>query len=201
MTDETTSVTDTHREVTGADDARTLLIRRRYDAAVADVWDACTDPERINRWFLPVTGELRAGGSFSIQGNAHGEILRCEPPRLLRLSWLYGDQPASQVELRLAAAGAEAAETVLELEHSAIAGEIEIAGRRIDPILNDAANGLWGIGTGWELPLTSGLERYLRGELPDRPAVEWFEVTPEVMAIADRAGAAWAAAAAERERG
>jgi uncharacterized protein YndB with AHSA1/START domain len=199
MTDDTMTLDETHREIRGPDDARTLLIRRRYDAAVEDVWDACTDPERLNRWFLPVTGELRPGGRFSVQGNAGGEILRCEPPRLLRVTWEYGEQPASQVELRLADADADA--TVLELEHSAISPDIEVGGRRIDPILNDAASGLWGIGTGWELPLTVGLERYLRGELPDRPAVEWFEVTDEVLALADRTGAAWAAVAAERQTG
>jgi uncharacterized protein YndB with AHSA1/START domain len=196
MTDDATTPGGIDREIAGPDEARTLLIRRRYDAAIDDVWDACTDPGRINRWFLPVTGDLRPGGSFSLQDNAHGEILRCEPPRLLRVSWRYGDMPASQVELRLAAA--TAGETVLELEHSAVAREVEIAGRAVDPILNDAATGIWGIGTGWELPLALGLERYLRGELPDRPAVEWFEITPEVLALAERTGAAWAEVAAAR---
>jgi uncharacterized protein YndB with AHSA1/START domain len=201
MTDDTTTRDETHREIAGPDDARTLLIRRRYDAAVDDVWDACTDPRRINRWFLPVSGDLREGGRFSIEHNASGEIVRCEPPRLLRVTWEYGEQPASQVELRLAAADGDAEATVLELEHSRISARIEVGGRAIDPILNDAASGLWGIGTGWELPLTTGLERYLRGELPDRPAVEWFEVTDEVLALAERTGAAWAAVAAERGRG
>jgi uncharacterized protein YndB with AHSA1/START domain len=201
MTDDTTTRDETHREIAGPDDARTLLIRRRYDAAVDDVWDACTDPQRINRWFLPVSGDLREGGRFSIAHNASGEIVRCEPPRLLRVTWEYGEQPASQVELRLVAAASDAKATVLQPEHSRISARIEVGGRAIDPILNDAASGLWGIGTGWELPLTTGLERYLRGELPDRPAVEWFEVTDEVLALAERTGAAWAAVAAERGRG
>jgi uncharacterized protein YndB with AHSA1/START domain len=199
MTDDTTALGDTHREITGPEDARTLLVRRRYDAAIDDVWGACTEPERLNRWFLSVTGDLRPGGSFSLEGNARGEILRCEPPRLLRVTWAYGDQPASQVELRLAA-GDGGEETVLELEHSAIAREIEVGGRTVDPVLNDAASGLWGIGTGWELPLTLGLQRYLRGELPDRPAAEWFEVTDEVIALAEGAGRAWAALVAAERR-
>src|SRR2546428_4089800 len=33
--------------------ARTLTVARTYDAEVQDVWDACTNPERIRRWFLP----------------------------------------------------------------------------------------------------------------------------------------------------
>jgi hypothetical protein len=36
-----------------------VLIRRNYDAAIADVWDALTDPDRMKRWFLPITGNLR----------------------------------------------------------------------------------------------------------------------------------------------
>jgi len=41
-----------------------VLLRRSYPAPIEDVWDAMTDPDRIKRWFLPVSGELRAGGSF-----------------------------------------------------------------------------------------------------------------------------------------
>jgi uncharacterized protein YndB with AHSA1/START domain len=189
-------MTDTHRELSGTGDARTLLIRRRYDAEPNDVWEACTDPERLSRWFLPVSGDLRPGGTFRLQGNASGEILRCEPPRLLRVTWVSGDRPANEVELRLAPAGGT---TVLELEHSLVPAEVEVGGRAVDPVLNDAVSGIWGLGAGWELPLTLGLERYLRGELPDRPAVEWFEVTDEVLALSDRAGAAWAAVAAGRD--
>ena len=35
-------------------------------------------------------------------GYAGGEILRCEPPRLLRVTWVMGEGPASEVEVRLA---------------------------------------------------------------------------------------------------
>ena len=45
-------------------------LSRSYEASVADLWDACTRPERIARWFLPVTGDLRPGGSYQLEGNA-----------------------------------------------------------------------------------------------------------------------------------
>ena len=55
----------TRREVRDHESGlKTLLIRRTYDAAPEDVWDALTDPDRIVRWFLPVTGDLRPGGRF-----------------------------------------------------------------------------------------------------------------------------------------
>ncbi|MDK1476087.1 SRPBCC family protein [Streptomyces sp. 549] len=105
-----------------AGDARTMLLRRTYDAGIADVWDAVTSPERIARWFLPVSGELAVGGRYQLQGNAGGEILACEAPELLRVSWLYGPDPDfSEVEVRLAPDGKE--RTVLELEHVAMVPE------------------------------------------------------------------------------
>jgi uncharacterized protein YndB with AHSA1/START domain len=70
-----------------------VLIRRSYDAPSVDVWDALTDPERVRRWFYPLTGDLRAGGTFQLEGNAGGDIVRCEPPRLLRVT--FGGRRAS----------------------------------------------------------------------------------------------------------
>jgi uncharacterized protein YndB with AHSA1/START domain len=73
---------------------------------VEDVWDACTTPDRLKRFFLPVSGDLRVGGHFEFKGNAGGEILRCAPPTQLRVTWVYGNGPASEVELRLTPNGA-----------------------------------------------------------------------------------------------
>ena len=37
--------------------------------------DALTDPERIGRWFLPISGDFRLGGRYQFEGNAGGKIL------------------------------------------------------------------------------------------------------------------------------
>ena len=71
--------------------ARVVVAARSYDATPDDVWEAITSAERIPRWFLPVTGELRLGGRYQLQGNAGGEITRCEPPRHLAITWEYGE--------------------------------------------------------------------------------------------------------------
>ena len=55
-----------------AGEARTVTISQAYDAAVDDVWDACTNPERIPRWFLPITGDLRVGGGTSCRATRAG---------------------------------------------------------------------------------------------------------------------------------
>ena len=44
-----------------AGEARTVIISQAYAAAIEDVWDACTNPERLRRWLSPVSGDLRAG--------------------------------------------------------------------------------------------------------------------------------------------
>ena len=51
------------RPVAGAE-GRSVLLRRSYDAPIEDVWDAVTDPDRLKRWFLPVSGELKVGGAL-----------------------------------------------------------------------------------------------------------------------------------------
>jgi uncharacterized protein YndB with AHSA1/START domain len=105
-----------------AGEGRSIRLRRTYDAPIADVWDALTNPERISRWFLPISGDYRLGGRYQFEGNAGGEILACERPHRLRVTCVYGEvtDPAdvSEVEGQLTAAGDEA--TVLELEHTAI---------------------------------------------------------------------------------
>ena len=125
--------------------ARTAILRRRYAAPVEDVWEACTVPDRLDRWFLSVTGDLRPGGSFQLHGNAGGEIMECEPPHRLRISWA----------------------------------------QLVDVIA--------GVGVGWEVPLSYTLPLYLAGELPERPASEWYTPTAEHEHAAERLGQVWAA--------
>ena len=105
-----------------AGEAHTITLRRTYDAPIEDVWDALTTPERINRWFLPVSGDLRLGGTFQFEGNAGGSIVACDRPRRLLVTWGMGPAEdaasASEVEIRLTRDAAET--TTLELVHTAI---------------------------------------------------------------------------------
>jgi uncharacterized protein YndB with AHSA1/START domain len=189
MSDILAMLNGTYREIdyreTPAGRVRSLLIRREYDAGIADVWEAITDPDRLRRWFLPVTGDLREGGTFQLKDNAGGEIRRCDPPGLLAVTWAYGDAPAADVELRLSES---AGVTTLELHHAPVAETIDFGGRDIDPVLNDAETGIWGLGSGWELGFI-GLASYLRGEFPADP--EAAEMNPELIEAANRISAAW----------
>jgi uncharacterized protein YndB with AHSA1/START domain len=105
-----------------AGEARVVRIQRTYDSPIEDVWDALTTPERISRWFLPISGDYRVGGRYQLEGNAGGEILDCDRPHRFRVSWVYGPTPdegaASELTIRLTPDGAEA--TSVELEHVAM---------------------------------------------------------------------------------
>jgi uncharacterized protein YndB with AHSA1/START domain len=160
-------------------ETRTVRLQRRYPAEVADVWEACTDPTRLGRWFLPVTGDLRLGGKYQLEGNAGGEILRCEPPRLLRVTWAFGDQPTTEVEVRLSPAGD--GQTVLDLEHTG----------PVDPVFW-AEYGPGAVGIGWDLTLF-GLDLHLRDRNAPKP--EGWEGSPEYREFVTLSGRAWGAAA------
>jgi uncharacterized protein YndB with AHSA1/START domain len=62
-----------------AGEARVVTISRTYDTDVDDLWDAVTNPQRIPRWFLPITGDLQVGGRYQLEGNASGTPKRYAP--------------------------------------------------------------------------------------------------------------------------
>ncbi|PVE09168.1 SRPBCC family protein [Streptomyces scopuliridis] len=171
-----------HREVgtrrVAAGEARTVLLRRTYDADVADVWDAVTSPERIGRWFLPVSGEFKVGGRYQLEGNAGGEILECAAPARLRVSWLFGPEPGfSEVEVRLAPEGE--GRTVFELEHVSVVPE-EFWGQF----------GPGAVGVGWDL-MSLGLGMHLAGGAMSKEEAAAWQTSPEAKALMSRSGQAW----------
>ncbi|HEX6257417.1 MAG TPA: SRPBCC family protein [Euzebyales bacterium] len=99
-----------------AGEARVITITQTYGAEVGDVWDACTNTERIPRWFLPVRGDLREGGHYQLEGNASGTISSCDPPHRFSATWEFGGD-VSWIDVRLT----EEADghTTLMLEHVA----------------------------------------------------------------------------------
>jgi uncharacterized protein YndB with AHSA1/START domain len=149
-------VNGVERRVGTRDEARTLTISRVYDTGIEDLWDACTNPERIPRWFLPVSGDLELGGRYALEGNASGTIERCEPPRSFFATWEYGGM-VSWIELTLTPeAGGR---TRFSLEHIA----------HVDDDMW-AQFGPGAVGIGWDLGLI-GLTAHLASGA-DRPPLE-----------------------------
>jgi len=148
-----------------AGEVHTVTVSQTYDATLDDVWDACTNPERISRWFLPVSGDLRRGGRYQIEGNAGGTIERCEPPHSFAATWEFGDG-ISRIEVRLSAE--PDGRTRFELAHVV------------------ADDGHWAefgpgaVGVGWDMALL-GLTMHLSAEdgAVDREAVTAWVASDE----------------------
>lgn len=122
--------------------AYAVIGAREFPIAPTDVWDAVTNPNRIPLWFLPLTGDLRAGGHYQLEGNAGGKISRCDAPAALDLTWEIGGA-VSWVNLRFDAAPDG---TRLTLEHLSV----------IDGDVNAASADHWNkygpgaVGVGWD---------------------------------------------------
>jgi uncharacterized protein YndB with AHSA1/START domain len=151
-----------------------VLARRTYAADPDDTWSALTDPARIARWFMPISGDLEAGGNFQLEGNAGGDILECDRPNRFRVT--FGGE-TSFVEVRLAPDGNGG--TVLELEHTV---PIEMA--------QSGAGAMW-VGPGWDGALL-GLGLYVAGEVADDPVAA--ASSPEAIAFSEQSVRAWASA-------
>ena len=165
-----------------AGDARVIRLSRIYEAPIADVWDALTSAERINRWFLPITGDLKLGGHYQLEGNAGGQILECEKPNRFRVTWVMGDMAGpgdfSEVEVRLTDQGE--GKTRFEMEHSATV-----------PPEMWAQFGPGAVGVGWDGAVL-GLTLHLRGGSIDDP-MAWM-VSDEARRFYTRTSEMWGAA-------
>lgn len=153
---------------------RVLTVSRTYDATPDEVWDALTTAERIDRWMLPVSGDLRVGGRYQLEGNAGGEILECHAPERLSITWEYGGG-LSWVALTLTA---EDTGTRLRLDHSIPLDDVPVG-----------EYGPGAVGIGWELSLL-GLGQHF-----DDPTSVLRELEanqpPELVELMTASGRAW----------
>lgn len=174
----------TTREVrTGTRDGestRIAVARRTYATDRADLWDALTNPERLPRWFLPISGDLRVGGRYQLEGNAGGVVERCDEPESFGVTWeMRGAVSWLAVSLDPADRG-----TVLELTHEA----------PVEPEFWSQF-GPGAVGLGWDLALV-GLDRYVEtGVGLDPEQVNPWSVSPDGVAFFERASTDWADAA------
>jgi uncharacterized protein YndB with AHSA1/START domain len=153
---------------------KAVRVKRTFATSVDDLWDAVTDPDRLARWFLPVSGDLKVGGSYQLQGNAGGEILACDAPRRLSVTWVMGDN-TSWVNIDFRATDDGASE--LELVHTAHVPE---------EFWNQYGPGATGVG--WDLALT-GIAFHL-ADVPN-PGEEWT-LQPDGREFAQASSRAWA---------
>jgi len=145
------------RRTLAAGETTVVTISQSYPGPVEDVWDACTNPERLPRWFLPVSGELKLGGHYQLEGNAGGTVESCDPPHSFAATWEYGGE-VSWIEVRVSAEGERAR---LRLEHIAHVDDERWA-----------QFGPGAVGVGWDLGF-KGLTEHLATGADAEPEEQW----------------------------
>ena len=166
----------------GDGEGRAVRISRTYDSPIEDVWDALTTPERISRWFLPISGDYRLGGRYQLEGNAGGEIVDCERPRRFKVTWVYGHAdagPASEVEVRLYAG------------RRRIRRPWSSSTSRSCPTRCGTSSDPGAVGVGWDGGVL-GLSLHLRGGVRGRS--DRVAAVRRGTGVAARSSAAWGAA-------
>jgi uncharacterized protein YndB with AHSA1/START domain len=163
--------------------ALVVVLIRRYDTTLEDLWDAITTPKRLARWFTPIEGDLKVGGRYQLKDNAGGTITRCDRPEALDLTWeIMGG--TSWVNVRLAPDGERARLTLEHIAHKDGIGEEHL--KKFGP---------GAVGIGWDLGF-HGLERHLadaEGAL-DHAALEAWTQSGDGKAFMRGSGEAWGAA-------
>lgn len=160
--------------------AKAVVASCVFDTDVADLWDAVTTPDRLRRWFSPVSGDLKLGGRFQVENNAGGTIIECEPQRRIAATWEFGGG-MSWITITLTPEGDR---TRLELEHVA----------PIDPHWDQFGPGA--VGVGWDLGFM-GLARHLAEptiSLPQEATATWH-TTDEARTFIRAASDGWGKAA------
>jgi hypothetical protein len=163
-------------------------LSQTYPAPIDDLWDAVTSAERIPRWFLPISGDLRLGGTYQFEGNAGGEIRRCDPPSGgsagYSVTWGMGMGEPAIVNIRLVEV--DATSTRFELENVAA--------------VDSLPDGVWeqfgpsATGMGWDSGLL-GLASYFGGGqdgISPEDAAAWV-ATDEGKSFMRGSADAWAA--------
>jgi len=140
--------------------ARVVVASRTYDTTVEDLWDALTSRERIPRWFLPISGELRLGGQYQFEGNAGGTIERCDAPNSFGATWEFGGD-VSWIEVRLAATADGG--TIFTLEHTGSVGDEKWA-----------EYGPGAVGVGWDGMVLGLAQHFSGGALVPAEAMAWM---------------------------
>lgn len=160
--------------------AITLELSQEYPTDAADLWDAVTTANRLERWFAPVHGDLRVGGSYQVEGNAGGVVQTCEPPFRFTATWVMGEPP-SLIDVRIEPV--DEGRSRLRLIHT---GDIE--------------SGFWetygpgAVGVGWDLSLL-GLALHISTGAGRPPEVEAWGASDQAREFMTGSSDRWVAAA------
>lgn len=80
-----------------------------YEATVAELWSAITEPARLANWIADVNGDLHVGGSFQATFTSGwegtGRVDECQPNQRLLMTMSPGEEDQTVVEAMLTPEG------------------------------------------------------------------------------------------------
>ncbi|MCC3275127.1 MULTISPECIES: SRPBCC domain-containing protein [unclassified Arthrobacter] len=166
-----------------------VVMARDIGHPIGEVWSALAEPDRVAEWLAQPEGDLRRGGNYSLPDGSHGDILRCDPPRLLTVSWIREGAAPAELELHLTA---EDSQTRIELLYASV--------RKGFATTAAPGGGIWTGGAGWEFFLDM-LEEYLGGTIPQKPPglMPDLKIEGELVDLFDARNESWRRAADEFE--
>jgi uncharacterized protein YndB with AHSA1/START domain len=165
------------RELSDHGTRQSVILTRTFDTTPENLWDACTSPERLPHWFEPISGDLREGGRYRLDGSgSEGTIQRCESPSRLSVTWEFGGE-ISHVELTIRETDGRA---TARLEH-------------LVPVDDHwETYGPAATGVGWDSAFLS-LALHLAGDPRAEPSeMEAFSASPEGTEFIRQTADAWA---------
>jgi uncharacterized protein YndB with AHSA1/START domain len=135
----------------------TLILRRIYDAPVARLWRAWTDPAELARWYVAgddhivhfCEADVRVGGTYRIGFAPPGKTPYIETGRYIEIV------PNKRLvfEEQVSFEGKRLGGTMNEIEFRDLGGRTEI-------VLSSSGEEAWRSGEGWT-PCLESLARYL----------------------------------------
>ena len=155
---------------------KSVIVTQSYPVGVAELWDAVTTGERISRWLMPITGDLRIGGRYQLEGNAGGVVEECVPSERIAVTWEYG----GDVSWVVATLSGGDDQSSLKVVHTAHVDDERWA-----------EFGPGAVGIGWDMMLL-GLSLYLESStsLDPAEAAAWT-MSPEGKQVMTESGTAW----------
>lgn len=175
-------VTGITRSVKTQGSHHTVRLEHVFEASQDDVWDAITQPQRLEKWLEPTDGEFIEGGRYQLtESGTEGTIQRCDRPRVLNITWEYdGHESAVEVALQTVEGG-----THLIIRHTSEEND------------HWRTYGPGAAGIGWESSLMS-LALHLNAASSDIPQdLCDFARSDEGHRYTDHAAAAWKTASVE----
>ena len=156
--------------------ANAVTLSRSYPTTLEDLWGAATTLERIPLWFMPVSGDLKPGGRYQLEGNAGGTIMECERLSHFEVTWEFAGD-VSWVKARFTGEAAGGARVTI----SHIAGLSE----------HWEVYGPGAVGVGWELGLL-GLALHIEQPREPKPDEAEFAASQDGKALIIGSSERWA---------